>query len=132
MSARNNYELWTIPQVTLTTTFQTVWQQTAANIRFYEAIWHVSSDDCAVRVEVDGEEILSLSMSELSDDFKVGDAPNDIEPVFELFSIMEYKVNRWRFRPPFELISKADITIQMKAESGTKTLYRGLSVWGVR
>lgn len=123
------YEKWVIPQVTLTTMYQTVWLKTTANAAFYEAIFHLSGDKVDLRIEVDAVEVAVFDLSEMANDFFLSTTgSNDGGD----FPIVEYQQNRWKFRPLIPIRIGSDITMQMKSQAGNKTLYRGISVWGPR
>jgi len=123
------YESWSIPQLSLTGSYQTVWQKASANAAFYESIFHLSSDRVDFRVEVDGVEVAEFDLSEMAGDFFLSTTGSSDGGEFP---IVEYHSNRWRFRPLIPMRVGSDITFQMKAQTGNKTLYRGMSVWGPR
>ena len=134
-TAEQRYEKWSIPQISLSNTFTTVWQKTQNDIAFYSALFHISTDKMWIRVEVDGTEIMNCDIEELKDDFKLssdGGSSSGGGASGARFGIREYASKRWEFMPLIPIRVATDITIQMRSHSGNKTLYRGLSVWGPR
>ena len=128
------YDKW--PNVTnnLDNTYEDVYVATTGSngypIAFLDAIFQLNSDNIDMRVYVDGDLCGEFDFEELKDDFKLssnGDSSSGGGGAGPRFGIVEYSSNRWHFQPLIPITAKAEFKIQMRSQSGTKKLYRGLS-----
>lgn len=118
-----SYKKWTGTPTSFGSTYTTVFSDTGPDGLLYETVFQLDSDKIDMRILVDGSSIGEFDFEEMSSDFKFSDNES-------VFGLREYASKRWIFRPLFPIRFSSSLTIQMRAQSGTKKAERGITVTG--
>lgn len=101
---------------------------------FYGSIFHLNSRNLYFRMIVNGETAIDLDLEELYEQYHLrckggGSSSGNCSEVVD-WPLVCFSTNRWRLRANTTVVSSS-IVLRLKAKSGTKKVYRGMSWWGV-
>lgn len=129
-----HWDSWTTGQAVTDASWVDVYSNATVDSVIYGLVFHTSTNEMLMRIELDATVILDLDLQEIFEDFKLEPGPgsgNDdgsswgAHPPF----ISAYNDNRWRFKPPEPMSFATSFKVQLKAKAGTKTLERGITTW---
>jgi len=129
-----HWESWTTTQSVTSGAWLDVYSNSTVDSVVYGLVFHTSTNEMLMRVELDATVILDLDLEEIYNDFKLEPGPglgNDDGGSWGAHApfISAYNENRFRFQPPDPMSFATSFKVQLKAKAGTKTLERGITTW---